>query len=89
MADMQNRIVEKLNAAFTPERLEVIDESHRHEGHGGWKEGGQTHYRVKIVASAFDGTTRLQRHRLINEALMQELADGVHALAIEAEAASK
>ena len=75
-----------LEAALSPTRLEVIDESHRHHGHSGWKEGGETHFRVRIVAEAFRGQTRLARHRLINDLLARELAERIHALAIEARA---
>ncbi len=79
-------ITEKLTAAFAPESLRVEDESHRHEGHAGHRPGGQTHYRVYIVSEAFRGKSRIDRHRLINQALAQELAGGVHALAIHASA---
>lgn len=79
-------MTEKLSAAFAPATLEVIDESHRHEGHAGSRPGGQTHYRVRIVAEAFRGKSRLERHRAINQALAAEIAGGIHALAIEASA---
>ncbi|HEU5019501.1 MAG TPA: BolA family protein [Pseudolabrys sp.] len=81
-----DRITRKLTEAFAPESLEVVDESHRHEGHAGHRPGGETHYRIYIVSAAFKGKTRLQRHRMINEALAGELAGGVHALAIHAAA---
>jgi BolA protein len=81
-----DRITRKLAEAFAPESLEVVDESHRHEGHAGHRPGGETHYRIYIVSAAFKGKTRLQRHRMINEALAGELAGGVHALAIHAAA---
>jgi BolA protein len=64
----------------------VEDESHQHAGHAGHREGGQTHYRVYIVAEAFKGKTRIERHRMINTTLSDELAAGVHALAIHAAA---
>ncbi|MBX6424472.1 MAG: BolA family transcriptional regulator [Variibacter sp.] len=79
-------ITEKLKKAFAPESLDVVDESHRHEGHAGHRPGGETHFRVYIVAEAFRGKSRLERHRLINTALAAELAGGVHALAIHAAA---
>ncbi|MFL9828102.1 BolA family protein [Rhodoplanes sp. SY1] len=79
-------MTEKLSAAFAPSRLEVIDESHRHEGHAGARPGGQTHFRVRIVSEAFRGKSRLDRHRAINQALAAEIEGGVHALAIEAAA---
>jgi BolA protein len=79
-------IAKKLTAAFTPQSLKVLDESHQHEGHAGHRPGGQTHFRVYIVSDAFKGKTRLERHRMINQLLATELAGGVHALAIHATA---
>lgn len=86
MTSIAEKITRKLTDAFAPQQLEVIDESHQHHGHGGWREGGETHFRVHIVSDAFAGKTRLERHRLVNAALTQELADRVHALAIAAKA---
>lgn len=79
-------IAEKLTAVFAPASLRVTDESHLHEGHAGHRPGGQTHYRLYIVAEAFHGKSRIERHRMINAALASELAGGVHALAIHAAA---
>jgi BolA family transcriptional regulator, general stress-responsive regulator len=79
-------IAEKLTKAFAPANLEVMDESHQHAGHAGQREGGETHFRVYIVAEAFRGKSRLERHRMINETLVGELEGGVHALAIHASA---
>jgi BolA protein len=79
-------ITEKLTSAFSPQSLEVVDESHLHAGHAGSREGGQTHYRVYIVSNAFQGKSRVDRHRMINTALAAELAGSVHALAIHAAA---
>ena len=79
-------ITEKLTKAFTPESLDVVDESHQHAGHAGHRPGGQTHFRVYIVADAFHGKSRLERHRMINATLSSELSSGVHALAIHATA---
>ena len=79
-------MIEKLTAAFGPESVRVEDESHRHEGHAGHRPGGQTHFRVHIVADAFRGKSRLERHRMINDALAAEIQGGVHALAIHASA---
>lgn len=79
-------IAEKLTKAFAPASLDVVDESHQHAGHAGHREGGETHFRVYIVAEAFRGKSRLERHRMINETLVGELAGGVHALAIHASA---
>ena len=79
-------ITKKLTEAFAPQSLEVLDESHQHEGHAGSRPGGQTHFRVYIVADAFKGKSRLERHRMINGMLADELAGSVHALAIHASA---
>jgi BolA protein len=77
-------ITEKLTKAFAPARLEVADDSHLHEGHAGHRPGGESHFRVYIVAKAFKGKSRIERHRMINETLMGELKGLVHALAIQA-----
>ena len=83
-----DRIREKLSGAFRPNTLEVVDESHLHKGHAGHRPGGESHFRVKITADAFRGKSRVAAHRLIYKALSGEIADGVHALAIEAKAPS-
>jgi len=82
----RDAIIEKLREAFSPESLEVQDESHLHEGHMGHRLGGETHFRVYIVSQAFAGKSRVDRHRLINAALATELAASVHALALHAKA---
>ncbi len=82
----QDRIVEALTAAFAPQSLRVEDESHQHAGHTGHRPGGETHFRVHIVSPAFQGKSRIERHRMINATLAAELAGGVHALAIHASA---
>ena len=79
-------ITKKLREAFSPESLDVQDESHLHEGHAGHRPGGETHYRLYIVSEAFKGKSRVERHRMINAALRAELAGSVHALAIHAKA---
>jgi BolA family transcriptional regulator, general stress-responsive regulator len=75
---------EKLKAAFNPVALSVIDESDQHAGHSGSNPSGESHFRVKIMAEAFRGVSRVGQHRLVNAALAQELKSRVHALAIEA-----
>jgi BolA family transcriptional regulator, general stress-responsive regulator len=76
----------KLRQAFNPVSLSVIDESHQHHGHAGANPSGESHFRVKITAEAFRAVSRVQQHRLINQALADELKSRVHALAIEASA---
>ena len=83
---MNEIITEKLTEAFAPASLRVADESHQHVGHAGHRPGGETHFRVYIVAEAFRGKSRIDRHRMINAALAKELAGSVHALAIHANA---
>ena len=82
----KDAITNKLREAFTPESLDVTDESHLHEGHAGHRPGGETHFRVYIVSPAFQGKSRIERHRMINSTLAGELAGSVHALAIKAQA---
>ena len=79
-------ITKKLQQAFTPDSIDVVDESHLHEGNAGHRPGGQTHFRVYIVSQAFAGKSRIDRHRMINTVLADDLAGGVHALAIHATA---
>jgi BolA protein len=83
---VRDLITEKLTKAFAPLWLEVVDESAQHQGHAGWRPGGQTHFRVHIVAQAFFGKSRIECHRMINAVLADELGGGVHALAIQAAA---
>ena len=80
----RDAIINKLREAVIPESLDVADESHLHEGHAGHRPGGETHFRVYIVSPAFEGKSRIERHRMINTALAAELAGPVHALAIKA-----
>ncbi len=81
-------IEEKLSARLAPAHLEVIDESHLHAGHAGARSGGG-HYRVTIVAAAFEGLGRLDRHRLIYEILDAEMKGAIHALALKTIAPSE
>jgi BolA family transcriptional regulator, general stress-responsive regulator len=81
-----DRIRDTLSAGLDPERLEVIDESGLHAGHGGAVPGKTTHVRVRILSAAFSGKSRIDRHRLVNGLLASEITAGLHALAIEAQA---
>ncbi len=83
---MKTLIETRLAEAFAPSRLSVVDESHLHAGHAGWREGGETHFRIEVVSDAFAGKSRVERHRLVNAALAEAFARGLHALAIKAEA---
>ena len=72
----------KLTGRFAPTRLDIIDESHRHAGHAGARPEGETHFAVTIVSDAFGGQSRVARQRLVYQALAEELAARVHALAL-------
>jgi len=78
-----DEISEKLTAAFQPDRLEVVDDSESHRGHGGWREGGETHFNVLIRAGEFDGLSRIQRHRAVHAALTPNLVAKIHALSLD------
>jgi len=82
----RDRITRRLTEAFQPAELQVVDESHLHKGHAGHRPEGETHFRVRIVAKAFAGKSRVKSHRMIYEALTGEIEAGLHALAIEAKA---
>ncbi len=81
---VKDNISKKLSEAFAPESLDVADESYLHEGHAGHRPGGETHFRIHIVSQAFEGKSRVERHRMINTLLAEELAGPIHALAIRA-----
>ena len=76
-------ITAKLSSRFAPAFLDVIDESMLHHGHAGWREGGETHFRVRIATAHFDGLSRVAQHRAVMETLDAELKGRVHALAID------
>ena len=86
---MQERIIARLTAALDPILLDVVDESDRHAGHAGAREGGGTHYRVRVVSAQFERQSRVERHRLVYGLLTAEFADGLHALALVAKAPSE
>ncbi len=72
----------KLEDSLSPTRLEIEDESAKHQGHAGWRPGGETHFNVTIVAAAFDGKSRVDRQRMVYDILAEEMAGPVHALAL-------
>ena len=77
-------IRDKLTVAFEPTRLEIVDDSDRHAGHSGAREGGESHFNVTIESPAFSGTPRVARQRMVYKALAEELAGPVHALSVKA-----
>lgn len=81
---VERDIRNKLTEAFAPVALEVVNDSHRHAGHAGSPGTGESHFTIKVVSAAFAGKSRLERHRMVNQALAAELAGKIHALAITA-----
>lgn len=73
----------KLTEGLAPSEIEVFDESEQHRGHGGWREGGETHFRVRLKSASFNDLSRVQRQRAVHALLKEELAGPVHALALE------
>jgi BolA protein len=73
----------RLEAAFAPSELQVVDDSERHRGHAGYQEGGESHFNVRIRSAAFEGLTRIARHRAVHKALGAELVARIHALALD------
>lgn len=73
----------RLTAAFAPAELEIVDESERHRGHAGYREGGESHFRVTLRAPAFAEMGRVERHRAVHAALGADLVGRIHALALD------
>lgn len=80
---MESRIIAALTAAFSPSELIVVDDSEAHRGHGGYREGGGTHFNVKIRSKAFEGMSRVAAHRSVMAELKSEFDDGLHALSLD------
>lgn len=76
-------ITDRLQKAFDPRELQVVDDSESHRGHAGYQEGGESHYNVRIRTGAFEGMNRLARHRAVHSALGPELMARIHALALD------
>lgn len=87
---LRERMENKLKDAFASTEVQVIDELHKHAGHivheGGAPQGGETHFRVRIVSPDFSGKSRVERHRAVNALFAEEFAAGVHALTLDARA---
>lgn len=81
---IEDRIREKLTLAFAPALLEVVNDSQRHAGHAGSPQTGESHFSIKVVSAAFAGKSRVERHRMVNAVLAEELKGKIHALAVSA-----
>jgi BolA protein len=82
MGEVADRLERKLRAAFQPQDLQVIDQTNEHHGHAGWRESGETHFRVEITAAAFTGKSRVERQRQIYAVLAEDMNNPVHALSL-------
>lgn len=80
---VRQEIEARLRDAFAPNQLDVVDDSESHRGHAGFQEGGESHFNVLIRASAFEGKSRIARHRAVHAALGPELIGRIHALALD------
>ncbi len=80
---IEKQIREKLIVALEPTRLDIINESEQHAGHRSSPGTGESHFRILIVAPAFEGKSRIERHRTVNEILSEELKGRIHALALK------
>ena len=78
-----DEIKDSLTTTFAPTRLEIIDDSESHRGHGGWREGGETHFNVLIHAASLAPLSRIDRHRALHQALGPDLVARIHALALD------
>lgn len=79
---IRQSIERKLKSELSPEYLEVIDQSHLHEGHAGHNPGGESHFKLVISASKLEGLTRIEKHKIIHKILDEELKKSIHALSI-------
>lgn len=84
MPTISDSIRTKLTTAFNPSRLEVVDDSARHAGHAGAREGGESHFNVVIEAEVFAGLSKVARQRQVYGVLSDLLAGPVHALSLKA-----
>ncbi|MHA6263920.1 BolA family protein [Arenibacterium sp. CAU 1754] len=82
-----DEIKSRLETAFSPSVLDVVDDSERHRGHAGYQDGGESHFNVRIRAAAFAGQSRIARHRAVHSALGSDLVSRIHALALDIDAA--
>ena len=80
---LRDQIEARLQEAFDPSELVVVDDSERHRGHDGYREGGDSHFNVRMRSTAFKGRSRIARHRAVHAALGRDLVSRIHALALD------
>ena len=79
-------MLERLNSALSPTRIQLIDDSEKHRGHGGYNPAGESHFSLDVESKAFAGKSRVERQRMIYRALGELMHERVHALSIRASA---
>jgi BolA protein len=79
---MQDTLQSKLAAQFSPESIEIMDESYKHRGHAGFKPEGETHFKIAMVSVRFEGKTRVERQRMVFDVLKEEMQHRIHALSL-------
>lgn len=89
MGAIAERMRAKLEEGLAPDELVIEDQSERHRGHGGWREGGETHFHVRVRSAAFDGLNRVARQRIVHRLLAAELEERVHALSLDLRGAAE
>ena len=80
---LQEEMRAKLEAAFAPSELAIDDDSEQHRGHAGFREGGETHWRITISSQTLAALSRLERHRAVHSALGPEIIGRIHALELK------
>ncbi len=83
MTLVKDIIKEKLTAAFSPEAIKVLDDSHHHAGHAGAREGGESHFTVRMTATSLKGLSRVKQQQAIYKELADEMAGPIHALVLK------
>ncbi len=78
-----DQMEERLRKAFLPDLIEIIDESENHRGHSGYRDGGESHFRIRMRSAALAQMTRLERHRAVHAALGADLVAQIHALSLD------
>jgi BolA protein len=81
---ISDRIIKNITEQLVTFKLQVEDESHLHQGHAGYIEGGETHFKIIVVSDDFKGKSKVLRHKMIYNILQKEIEDRIHALSIKA-----
>lgn len=79
---MQDTLRSKLTANFSPESIDIVDESYKHRGHAGFKPEGETHFKVAMVSTQFEGKSRVERQRMVFDVVKEEMQTRIHALSL-------